>query len=149
MIAIHLLLALSTIAWSQTTINDVAWIAGSWQGTLGKATLEEHWIAPAGGAMLGLNRVVSGPRMVMFEFLRIEQRNDSLVYIAQPNGRPPTEFKLTRASSTEAVFENPAHDHPKIILYRLEADGTLFARVEGDEKGKRVSQEFRFRKRSP
>ena len=36
--------------------------------------------------------------------------------------------------------ENPRHDHPKIIRYRLD-DGSLVAEVEGDE-GRQV---FRFR----
>jgi hypothetical protein len=45
----------------------IAWIAGSWQGSLGKSTIDQHWTPPAGGAMLGLSRAVSGPRMAMFE----------------------------------------------------------------------------------
>jgi hypothetical protein len=40
------------------------------------------------------------------------------------------------------VFENPQHDFPKVITYRLEGDGTLVAVIEGD--GKRV--EFKFRR---
>jgi hypothetical protein len=44
-------------------------------------------------------------------------------------------------SADTAVFENPQHDHPKVIRYRRE-DGTLTAEVEGDEG----TQEFRYRK---
>jgi hypothetical protein len=52
---------------------------------------------------------------------------------------------MTRSAADEAVFENPQHDHPKIIAYRLQPGGNaLIARVEGDEKGKHVVQEFRF-----
>jgi hypothetical protein len=65
--------------------------------------------------------------------------------VAQPGGRAPTAFKLTRAGANEAVFENPAHDFPKRIAYRKEADGSLTARVEGDGSEKEKPQEFRFR----
>jgi hypothetical protein len=47
-------------------------------------------------------------------------------------------------SGSEALFENPAHDNPKRILYRKNPDGSLTARVEGDEKGKPVWEEFRY-----
>src|SRR6266436_2543525 len=54
-------------------VTSLAWMAGSWQGTAGGVEMEEHWLAPRGGEMLGLNRDVAGGRMVSFEFLRIEK----------------------------------------------------------------------------
>ena len=128
------------------SIDGLHWIAGAWEGKIGAASSEEHWIGPKGGAMLGVSRTIAGGRMVAFEFLRIVQRGPDIFYIAQPGGRPATEFKLTRSTDREAVFENPMHDHPKIIHYRLEPDGSLLARIEGDEKGKHVVQDFRFQR---
>lgn len=95
--------------------------------------------------MLAVSRTVAGPRMVTFEFLRIVEKQGEIFYIAQPNGRPPTEFKLTTVTPTKAVFENPQHDHPKVITYEKEPDGALLATIEGDEKGQRKKQQFRFR----
>ena len=139
----------SLSAQSQDSLSDLAWLAGGWQGTMGKALIEEHWIQPAGGTMLGLSRTVATGRTVAFEFLRIESRPDGAVYVAQPQGRPPVEFKLTQRSQNRAVFENPQHDHPKIIRYSKEADGSLRAEIEGDEKGKHKRLEFRFQPISP
>lgn len=127
-------------------IEQVKWIAGNWQGAMGRAEIEEHWTPLKGGAMLAVSRTVAGSRMVMFEFLRIEQRADGVFYVAQPRGRTPVDFKMTKASDREAVFENPQHDHPKIISYRLEGDDGMVARIEGDEKGKHVEMEFRFKR---
>ncbi len=134
----------SLSAQSQESLSDLAWLAGGWQGTMGKAQIEEHWIQPAGGTMLGVSRTVAGGRTVSFEFLRIEARPDGPVYVAQPQGRPPVEFKLTQRSENRAVFENPQHDNPKIIRYSKEADGSLRAEIEGDEKGKHQKMEFKF-----
>lgn len=138
-----------TPAFSQATgeVADLGWIAGHWEGPVGRAQAEEHWIAPAGGAMLGVSRTIARDRMVGFEFLRIEKRAAGIFYVAQPGGRPPTDFKLTQSGATSAVFENPQHDHPKIITYRLEGADTLVARIEGDEGGRHKVQEFRFTKK--
>jgi hypothetical protein len=81
---------------------------------------------------------------VFFEFLRIETRPDGVYYVAQPRGADATAFRLTRVSDTEAVFENPAHDFPKRIIYRKQADGGLIARIEGDGSEKEKAQEFKF-----
>jgi len=44
------------------------------------------------------------------------------------------------------MFENPAHDFPKRITYRLQPDGTLVTRVEGDATSTEPPQEVRLRK---
>ena len=131
-------------AQSQESLSDLAWLAGGWQGTMGKAQIEEHWIQPAGGTMLGVSRTVASGRTVAFEFLRIESRADGTFYVAQPQGRPPVQFKLTQLAENRAVFENPQHDYPKIIRYSKEVDGSLRAEIEGDEKGKHKKMEFKF-----
>jgi hypothetical protein len=126
-------------------ISQVAWLAGTWTGSAGETTFEERWTEPAGGAMLAVSRTVKGARMVGFEFLRIVERDGGLVYIAQPNGRPPTEFVLTALTGESATFENPAHDFPKVIRYGTRPDGGLEARVS--DGGQRADT-FVFR-RSP
>lgn len=128
------------------SIDSLSWMAGAWTGKMGKAGIEEHWIPPAGKTMMAVARTVVGDRTVAFEFLRIEQRPDAIVYIAQPGGRPPTEFRLTASTPTSATFENPRHDHPKLIRYSRQDENTLVAEIEGDEQGKRVSQRFVFQK---
>ena len=81
--------------------------------------------------MLAVSRTIKDDRLAAFEFLRIVERDGGLVYIAQPNGRPPTEFVLTVMTADSATFENPAHDFPKMIRYTRRADGSLEARVSG------------------
>ena len=127
------------------TIADLAWIAGDWQtDPSGRAVSEEHWTRPAGGSMIGVSRTLVGDRTVSFEFLRIEVRGESIFYVASPKGRcPATDFKLTRVSGQEAVFENPEHDFPKRIIYRKNSAGGLSAIVDGGEGTK--SEKFDFK----
>ena len=132
-------------AYSQESLSDLTWLANGWQGTMGRARIEEHWIHPVGGMMLGLSRTVVDGRTISFEFLRIESRADGTFYVAQPQGRPPVEFKLTERDDNRVVFENLQHDHPKIIRYSKEVDGSLRAEIEGDEKGRHKKMMFEFR----
>ena len=129
----------------RASIGQLTWLAGSWSGTSGTSTIEEHWTAPAGGAMLAVARTIRGERMRAFEFLRIEEREGSLSYLAMPNGRSPaTEFRLALIGERTATFENPAHDFPQRIRYTLTADGALEATISAMSGDK--AQTFRFRR---
>ena len=100
--------------------------------------------------MMGMSRTVAGEKTVEFEYLRIEQRADGVYYVAHPKARcPGTDFKLTKASATEAVFENPQHDFPKRIIYRKTGDDSLTASIDGGEGTKAMSFSFRRMKLNP
>lgn len=111
------------------TTADLKWLEGNWTGTRKTgSTIEERWSPAKGGAMLAVSRSVNpSGKMFAFEYLRIVEREGSLVYIAQPNGTPPTEFILSELTGNRAVFDNPRHDYPKRIVYELSTDGTLTA----------------------
>ena len=127
-----------------TSIADLAWMAGDWRTSAGGAQTTEHWTRPEGGTMIGMGRTIAGGKTVFFEYLRIETRADGIFYVAHPKARPGTDFKLTRLTGQEAVFENPKHDFPKRIIYRKAADGALVARIEGDGTEKEKPQEYRY-----
>lgn len=126
--------------------TPVEWLAGCWTQTGREAGSVEQWMAPAGGVMLGMARTLKNGRVVEFEFMQIRADADGrLVYIAQPHGRPPTEFGLLRqkdGEGAEAVFENPAHDFPQRVGYRREAADRLVARIEGTLKGQARGIDF-------
>ena len=56
------------------------------------------------------------------------------------------EFKLKEMGDKKVTFENRASDFPQRILYWLEADGALKARIEGTMQGKERGIEWRFEK---
>ena len=122
----------ATVAATQApraSIRDVAWMEGTWVSASTGRTVEEHWTNPAGGAMLAISRTLGGDRLAEFEFLRVVEREGSLVFIAQPGGAPPVEFALTRLEGDSATFENPKHDFPKMIRYVRRANDTLEASI--------------------
>jgi hypothetical protein len=112
-----------------------AWMAGSWCSRAGAQRIEEVWLAPAGGLMIGMSRTIAAsPRGPQFEFLRVELRDGVPTYLAQPQGAAPVAFKLTQSSDSSARFENPQHDFPQRIEYRRAGRG-LRAEIAGPRHG--------------
>lgn len=126
-------------------VSDFAWLTGTRRMVTDSVVSEEQWTATASNAIFGVGRTVKGDRVVGFEFLRIQARGDTLFYIAQPNGAPPTSFRLTKWDGQAAVFENPSHDFPKRVLYWKLPDGSVKARVDGGEGVTRGAEDFHFR----
>lgn len=131
-----LLLALSASAATSHAEDEavaasrLAWLAGCWIDEDGGA--EEHWMAPAGGSLLGMSRTIREGRTAAYEFLRIsETSGSSLELVALPSGQAEARFPLARLTEGQVVFENPAHDFPQRIAYRLDSPSRLEARIEG------------------
>jgi hypothetical protein len=122
------------------------WMTGDWEMTANGMHIEEHWTRAEGGTLIGMGRAVRGGKTVEFEYLRIEERPDGVYYVAHPLARPGTDFKLARFDGAEAVFENPQHDFPTRVIYRKNADGSLFARIEGTRRGQPASEDFPYQR---
>jgi hypothetical protein len=130
---------------AKATLSQLPWTPGIWSGVnAAGTTFEEHWHPIAGGAMIGVNRVVrSTGQMSSFEFLCVVERDGGLVYQAMPGGAPATDFTLTAIDANSATFENPAHDFPKTIKYTRRDDGSLHAMVSGDANSKPLNYYFK------
>ena len=128
------------------TIDDLAWLAGAWSSTVNGVETEEHWIAPKGGIMLGVNRTTRAKGKAAFEFLRIAERPDGVVYLPQPSGAPVTEFPLKELKGKGVTFENLKRDFPQRVIYKLSEKGHLVARIESEIQGTARSKEWTWEK---
>lgn len=127
-------------------LKELSWLTGSWTGTQDGVEMEELWLQPKGNTMLGLHRDVKGGRTILFEFLRIEATADAITYWASPKGRPATPFRLIELKDKRVVFENAEHDFPSRIIYWLDKDGSLHAKIEGKLGGKPAAEEWIWRR---
>lgn len=132
-------------------INQLGWLAGHWRMEKGGRVVDEHWMAPAGGVMLGMSRTIARSKVVEHEFIQIrEGPGGALFFIAQPSGQKEAAFQIVSLSATAAVFENPQHDFPQKISYTLQPDGSLLAAIEGPgAEGKRRRIEFPYKRVQP
>lgn len=118
------------------SLEELAWLTGCWASVGGEIGSVEQWMAPAGGTMLGMSRTVRNSQTVAYEYMQIRQSDDGRIeYTAMPSGQPAASFTLLGLSESEVVFENPGHDFPQRIIYRLKPGGRLEASIEGELNG--------------
>jgi hypothetical protein len=96
------------------TIHDVSWIAGHWEGEGMGGFVEDAWMPPKDGAMLGSLRFTRvGSKRGFYELGAIEEHNGGLRLITEHFSQDWSErrsrkkalkLRLTRLSRTEAVF---------------------------------------------
>ena len=135
--------AMMPIAAIPATIDDLAWLSGCWAAANQEAGSEEQWMPPAGGTMFGVSRSVRDGKTVAFEFMRIvEQEDGGLELIASPSGQNTTSFTMLSVDDTEVIFENPDHDFPQRIIYRLTSEEILVGRIEGTINGIEKAVDF-------
>jgi hypothetical protein len=129
------------------SVSRMRWMTGCWTAIGGESGSGEQWMAPAGRSMLGMSRTVSDGETVASEFLLIAEDDEGrIALVALPSGQRPTTFVLLSQSDNEIVFENPEHDFPQRVLYRLMPGGILLGRIEGTLDGNARGVDFPMKK---
>ena len=123
------------------SIKDVAWLQGCWELRDGDRVVEERWMLPRAGSMLGVGRTTRGEKL----FVVLTERDGRLAYEAHPSGQATATFMSKPISGREVVFEDPTHDFPQRVGYRSTGPGQLLAWVEGTTGGKARRIEFAYR----
>jgi hypothetical protein len=133
-------------AQAPTGIARLSWLQGCWERTTGQRTVEEQWMAPRGKTMMGMSRTVQGDRVLEYEFLILREQGDQLAYEAHPSGQPTATFVSKTIDEKMVVFEDPAHDFPQRVAYRLDGPDALTAWIEGTTKGTPRKVEFAYKR---
>ncbi|MCC7244210.1 MAG: PorT family protein [Saprospiraceae bacterium] len=84
---------------------------------------------------------------VLLETLRLELRDTNIFYIVTARGQnnnKPVSFRLTAADENGYLFENPDHDDPQSIRYRLLGNREVQVTLEGERNGRPVKTEYVF-----
>jgi hypothetical protein len=150
MIVRAVLIAVLTLAVSPAharspSVDQLAWLQGCWESASGQRVIEERWMAPRGGAMIGVSRTISNDRMSEYELMVIAATTDALTFTAHPSGQAAAVFTAQSATATGVVFENPTHDFPQRVSYRRAGADRLQAWIDGSMNGasRRVGFSYR------
>jgi hypothetical protein len=129
------------------SLDRLAWLAGHWRMEKAGRVVDEHWMAPAGGVMLGMSRTVTKGKVVEHEFLQVREGPGGELYlVAQPARQKEATFKAVAQTESEIAFENKEHDFPQVIVYSRRTDGSMLAYVEGpraDGTTRRIEYSYR------
>jgi hypothetical protein len=107
-------LKLDGAAPGKATLKDMAWLAGHWRGDGMGGLAEEVWSQPAGGAMMGMFRLLRDGKVSFYELITIAETDGSLTMRLKhfhPDMKgweqkdDVREFRLVRADEKGAWFE--------------------------------------------
>jgi hypothetical protein len=123
---------------------SAGWLAGCWALQQGNRLVEESWLPERGGVMLGMSRASVSGELREYEFVMLKAVGSTLEYRVQAGKQPEVVFVAKHPSAKEAVFENPEHDFPKRVAYRMVTPDSIAAWIDGGEgdKGKRVEYPY-------
>jgi uncharacterized protein DUF6265 len=123
------------------TIERLQWLQGCWRIESGQRIVEEQWMTPRGGTMLGMARTVNAGKLVEYELVVIRELDGRFAYEAHPSGQPSAVFPSREVGESAIVFENLEHDFPQRVGYRRDGS-SLTAWIEGTVSGKLRRVEF-------
>lgn len=131
-------------------IQQAAWLSGTWEQQTAAGSILETWVQTNAQTFSGKSYQVKGSDTLVFETIQLRQEQDQLLYIpvvVRQNGGQPVVFRLKSSSARELVFENPEHDFPQQISYRLITGDSLQAEISGTLKGKQRARKFYFHRK--
>ena len=117
LISLAALLAASAVS----DLSSLSWLSGAWSQKAGEGRwTEEYWTPPRGHIMIGAGLAGRGETTRSFEHMRIMvDEQGRIAFYGMPGGAPAVAFPLVRQEPNLVVFENPTHDYPQRISYRL------------------------------
>lgn len=136
---------------SKTTLAELAFIAGTWQGKLGEGTTEEQWNPPSGDSMMGMFRYVQNGKAAFYEFMLIEQTSDGPVLrlrhfnprlIAWEDKTGTLNFPLVECRKNYAVFD---HDSKERLIFHRKSTTSMTITLEKIKDGQKTAEDFDYR----
>jgi|SRR5687768_10743451 len=130
-------------------IAQASWLIGTWSGKLKDRINYETWEKYNDSTFVGRSYSIQQGDTVSSESIKLVQRGEAINYIPTVQGQNndmAVMFTLTSSDSSKLIFENPAHDFPQIITYRMISQDSLIAEISGLINGKHHAQEFPMRR---
>lgn len=125
--------------------NQLRWLTGRWEqvGREDSQTVTEQWELVSDSVYDGKGVQIQQSDTVSVEHLAIIIKDETIYYVADvPENPKPVFFELVEAGNNYFTAQNPDHDFPTKITYRL-IDGVMRVVASNEEK----TVEYRFRRR--
>lgn len=139
-----LAMLLWTVPWpaaaaSCASLADLRWLLGEWTADGTQAGFHESWasLGPRTFEGSGIERAKTDGAVKGSEALRLLEMAGAVFYVSKvAHNDLPVAFRLTGCEQGRFVFENPAHDFPRVLEYRRDGDDRLVVHVgDGGQKG--------------
>jgi hypothetical protein len=112
--------------------NNLQQLQGTWVRKGTKGNMYEVW-TPGERVMYAYSYTKKGNDSIPEENVLLHPKGGDIYYTvttARQNNQQPVDFKLTLNTHNRFVFENPAHDYPKRIVYELVNADSIHAFID-------------------
>ncbi|MBA2563535.1 MAG: hypothetical protein H0V14_11615 [Chitinophagaceae bacterium] len=143
--AFILLLILVLIAFrkQETGFEKLYILEGTWKTETRRGVIYEEWKKESATLMKGKSYKLKDADTLLLENISLRRNGKDVFYIPvtiNQNNQKPVKFKMASSVNNKFVFENPAHDYPKRIVYEIVNADSVHAFIDdgNDASGKRM-----------
>jgi len=131
---------------SYDELQKAKWLLGEWEKSDSLGILKETWINKDDSTFVGQSYYIQNKKDTLHdEQIELVQDGYHLIYkttVKGENNDASISFQMTKDEDSLLVFENPKHDYPQKIQYKLLKDRSLIAIVSGKQNGKNSSENY-------
>lgn len=135
------LLSAFLIKGNHKTFKKLYALEGTWKMNTKRGALCEEWKKVNKNYLQVKGYMIKGTDTVINERIALTNTREGIFYtstVEDQNNKQPIAFKMTKGENNLFVFENPQHDFPKRIVYKLVTADSLHAFIDdGTEAGKK------------
>ena len=124
-------------------------LQGAWMMEGKEKIYGERWIKLPGDSLRGWGYSIKQKDTSFLEEVILTRKDGKWTYtprtIGQGDGNPVT-FTLTGGKQGTYVFENPAHDFPRRIIYRFVGQDSIHASIDDGSGSAEARMDFYYRR---
>jgi Domain of unknown function (DUF6265) len=124
-------------------------LEGTWKMTTKRGAICEEWKIVNKNYLQNKGYMLKGTDTVVTERVALTKTGKEIFYtstVEAQNNKQPISFKMTKATDSMFVFENPAHDFPKRIVYKIIAADSLHAWIDDGHDETKKRQNFYYKR---
>ena len=119
-----------------TSIDQLNWLTGSWEGPIGDSVLEESWLPPRANTITAVVRLTKGSVTEFVELIKIEKIEQSFelrlnLFDAslKPRSEKPQVLKLSKISDKSVTFNGVNEGSHRKLSYELVGNDKFAIRI--------------------
>jgi len=133
-------------------LKTLGWLQGRWELQTDGGLLTETWRQDNDSTMQGASYFTKNDNKdtLHLETIELIERDGVVSYnptVEGQNNGLPVAFRMTSNTGKSVVFENPSHDYPQKITYRLVTNDSMVAAISGKQRGVASSEQFGMKKK--
>lgn len=119
-----------------TSIDQLDWLTGSWEGPIGDSVLEESWLPPRANTITAVVRLTKGAVTEFVELIKIEKIDQSFELrlnlfdaLLKPRSEKPQVLKLSKISDKSVTFNGVNEGSHRKLSYELVGNDKFAIRI--------------------